>query len=104
MLINTGRGTVVDARALIGGLKIGKIGTGGRDAYEVEGDLFLEDLSDMMIQSDVFARLHTSPNIPHQTFFTLDAMTAIAETTIGNISNFEDSGAALYEVSVERLA
>jgi len=106
MLINTSRGAVVDAKALIAGLKQGKIGSVGLDVYEEEGDLFFEDLSDQMIHDDVFARLLTFPNVlitGHQAFFTREAMTAIAETTIGNISSFERTGAALHEVSVEKL-
>jgi D-lactate dehydrogenase len=107
MLINTSRGAVVDTKALIGGLKSGKIGSVGLDVYEEEGDLFFENLSDTMIQDDVFARLLTFPNVlitGHQAFFTQEAMTAIAETTIGNIAAFEDTGAALHEVSVEKRA
>jgi D-lactate dehydrogenase len=107
MLINTSRGAVVDARSLIAGLKSGKIGAVGLDVYEEEADLFFEDLSDKTIQDDVFARLLTFPNVVitgHQGFFTHEAMTAIAETTIGNVSAFEDTGRALHEVSVEKIA
>lgn len=107
MLLNTSRGAVVDTRALIAGLKAGKIGHVGLDVYEEEADLFFENLSDQMIQDDVFARLLTFPNVlitGHQAFFTYEAMTAISETTIENISSFEKTGAAAYPVSVERLA
>ena len=107
MLINTSRGAVVDARALIEGLKSGRIGSVGLDVYEEEEDLFFENLSDQVIHDDVFARLLTFPNVlitGHQAFFTKEALTAIAETTIGNISAFENTGAALHEVSVEKLA
>src|SRR3546814_20619094 len=89
MLINTSRGAVVDTRALIGGLKTGAIGYLGIDVYEEEADLFFEDLSDQVIQDDVFARLLTFPNVlvtAHQAFFTREALTAIAETTNEHVS------------------
>jgi D-lactate dehydrogenase len=107
MLINTSRGAVIDTQAVIAGLKSGRIGYLGLDVYEEEGDLFFEDLSDQMIHDDVFARLLTFPNVlitGHQAFFTAEAMAAIAATTIGNISAFEESGRPMHQVSVERLA
>ncbi|WP_374615047.1 2-hydroxyacid dehydrogenase [Sphingorhabdus sp.] len=106
MLINTSRGGVADTKAIIAGLKSGAIGYLGLDVYEEEGDLFFEDLSEQMIQDDVFARLLTFPNVlitGHQAFFTAEAMTAIAATTIGNISSFEDHGRSEHQISVERL-
>src|SRR3546814_19588025 len=63
MLINTSRGAVVDTRAVIAGLKSGRIGALGLDVYEEEGDLFFRDLSETMLQDDVFARLLTFPNV-----------------------------------------
>lgn len=102
MLINTGRGALVDTRALIGGLKSGAIGYLGLDVYEEEGDLFFENLSDTILQDDLFARLLTFPNVlvtGHQGFFTQEAMTAIAETTIDNITAFESSGLPRYPVT-----
>ncbi len=107
MLINTSRGAVIDTRAAINGLKSGRIGSLGLDVYEEEAELFFRDLSDSVIQDDQFARLLTFPNVlitGHQAFFTQDALAAIAETTIGNITAFERTGHALHEVSVERLA
>ena len=107
MLVNTGRGALVDTRAVVEGLKSGAIGHLGLDVYEEEGDLFFQDLSGQVIQDDVFARLLTFPNVlvtGHQAFFTAEALTAIAETTIGNITAFEETGKALHEVSVEKLA
>ena len=104
MLINTSRGAVVDTRALIDGLKSGKIGYLGLDVYEEEGDLFFEDLSDQVIQDDVFARLLTFPNVlitGHQGFFTEDALKAIAETTVANLTAFETTGRALHQVAPE---
>jgi D-lactate dehydrogenase len=103
MLVNTSRGAVIDTRAVIRGLKSGRIGALGLDVYEEEADLFFEDRSNVIIPDDVFARLLTFPNVlitGHQGFFTRDALTAIAETTIGNITAFERRGTPLHPVTV----
>jgi len=95
MIINTGRGALVDTRALIDGLKSGQIGYLGLDVYEEEEHLFFEDLSNQVLQDDVFARLLTFPNVvvtAHQGFFTRDALRAIAETTLANLTAFERGG------------
>lgn len=92
ILINTGRGALVDTKAAIRGLKSGKIGSLGLDVYEEEADIFFEDLSDRVIQDDVLSRMLTFPNVlitGHQAFFTDNAMRAIAEETLANISAFE---------------
>jgi D-lactate dehydrogenase len=107
MLINTSRGAVVETRAVIAALKSGAIGHLGLDVYEEEADLFFNNLSDQVLQDDVFARLLTFPNVlitGHQAFFTAEAMTAIAEVTLRNISSFEESGRASHEVTVGNLA
>ena len=93
MIINTGRGALVDTTALIHGLKTGQIGSLGLDVYEEEEHLFFRDLSSDVIQDDVFARLLTFPNVvvtAHQAFFTREALAAISETTLNNISAFEE--------------
>jgi D-lactate dehydrogenase len=92
MLINTSRGAVVDTRAVIAGLKSGRIGALGLDVYEEEAHYFFEDLSERVIDDDVLARLLTFPNVlitGHQGFFTREAMGAIAETTLDNLSALE---------------
>ncbi len=92
MLINTGRGTLIDTRAAIDGLKSKKIGYLGLDVYEEEENLFFEDNSNKLLQDDVFARLLTFPNVVvtgHQAFFTREALTAISEITLANIDHFE---------------
>jgi D-lactate dehydrogenase len=106
MLINISRGAVIDTRAIILGLKSGVIGSLGLDVYEEEENLFFRDLSSTVIHDDVFARLLTFPNVVitgHQAFFTHEAVTEIANTTIANISAYEKTGNALHPVSVERL-
>lgn len=88
MLINTSRGGLIDTQAVIEGLKSGMIGYLGLDVYEEEADLFFEDLSDQVIQDDVFSRLLTFPNVivtGHQAFFTSDALAQIAAITAANL-------------------
>jgi D-lactate dehydrogenase len=92
MLINTGRGGLIDTRAVITGLKNKTIGHLGLDVYEEEGDLFFEDNSNRLLQDDVFARLLTFPNVVvtgHQAFFTREALAAIATTALANATYFE---------------
>ncbi len=92
MLINTSRGAVIDTRALIAALKRGRVGSVALDVYEEEGDLFFKDLSAEVVQDDVFVRLMSFPNVlitAHQGFFTHEACTAIAQTTITNVTDFE---------------
>jgi len=88
MLINTGRGALVDTPALIDALKSGQLGYLGLDVYEEEAQLFFEDRSDQPLQDDVLARLLTFPNViitAHQAFLTHEALQAIAKTTLDNI-------------------
>lgn len=92
MLINTSRGAVVDTKAAIRALKSGRLGYFGLDVYEEEADLFFRNLSDKVIQDDVFARLTTFPNVlvtAHQAFFTREALDKIAATTLQNVTDFE---------------
>lgn len=94
-IINTSRGKLVDTKAIINALKIGKVGLLGLDVYEEEEALFFEDFSAKGIQDDVLARLTTFPNViitSHQGFFTQEAMLNIAQTTLSNISQFEQDG------------
>jgi D-lactate dehydrogenase len=106
MLINTSRGQLIDTKAVIKGLKSGKIGYLGLDVYEQETDLFFEDLSDRVIQDDVFQRLLTFPNVlitGHQAFFTQEALQNIAETTIGNITDFEQGRTCPNQIDLSEL-
>jgi len=91
MIINTGRGRLINTKDLIAGLKNHKIGYAGLDVYEEESDYFFEDFSSKIIDDDILARLLTFPNVlitSHQAFFTKEALKSIAETTIQNIKDF----------------
>jgi len=103
MLINTSRGALIDTQAAISALKHKKLGYLGIDVYEQEEELFFKDLSETIITDDLIARLMSFPNVlitAHQAFFTRNALTQIAETTVGNISAFEAEKELLNEVSL----
>lgn len=87
MIVNTGRGPLIDTSAVVDGLKSGRIGALALDVYEEEEQLFFEDRSSEVIDDDVFARLLTFPNVlitAHQAFLTREALAAIADTTLAN--------------------
>ncbi len=91
MLINTSRGALIDTPAVIHALKTGRLGYLGLDVYEEEANLFFEDNSDKVLQDDVFARLTTFKNVVitgHQAFFTIEALQAIANITVSNLTSF----------------
>ena len=101
LLINTGRGALIDTQALIQSLKKEKIGAAGLDVYEEEEGIFFNDLSDKVLQDDVLARLLTFPNVlitAHQAFLTVEALSNIAATTLQNISDYEAKKPLLNEV------
>lgn len=101
MLINTGRGGLINTKALIKGLKSGQIGAAGLDVYEEEEGVFFQDFSGKILTDDVLARLLTFPNVlitSHQAFLTEEALHNIAETTLYNIREFKDGHALKNEV------
>jgi D-lactate dehydrogenase len=90
MLINTGRGALINAVDAIEALKSGKLGYLGLDVYEEESDIFYRDLSGKVLRDDVLTRLLTFPNViitSHQGFFTREALNDIAVSTLKNIDN-----------------
>jgi len=93
MLINTSRGKLIDTDAAIEALKTGRIGYLGIDVYEQEEKLFFKDLSEMVIADDRISRLMSFPNVlvtAHQAYFTDNALNQIAQTTLQNMTDFEN--------------
>lgn len=106
MLVNTSRGGLIDTAAVIAGLKSHRLGGVALDVYEQEEDLFFEDLSNEIIADDLFQRLLTFPNVivtGHQAFFTEEAMSNIADTTLGNLAAVAAGEPPPNPVSEERL-
>ncbi|MBO7148978.1 MAG: 2-hydroxyacid dehydrogenase [Clostridia bacterium] len=95
VLINTSRGALVDAEALLGGIKSRKVGAACLDVYEEESDFFFEDYSGHIMEDDTLARLISMPNVivtSHQAFLTEEALSNIAETTVENLIQLFETG------------
>ncbi len=96
VIVNTSRGGLIDAEALLEGIKARRIGAACLDVYEEEADVFFEDRSGHILNDDLLSRLISMPNVivtSHQAFLTEEALNNIAETTVGNIlSYFENDG------------
>ncbi len=88
VILNTSRGALVDAEALLAGIKSRKVGAACLDVYEEESEFFFEDFSGHILEDDVLARLISMPNVivsSHQAFLTEEALSNIAETTVQNL-------------------
>ncbi len=104
-VINTSRGALIDAEALLEGIKSRHIGGACLDVYEEESELFFEDRSGHIVEDDTLARLIFMPNVlitSHQAFLTEDALDAIAATTVQNIVDFHKTGACVNEVKIKQ--
>ena len=103
ILINTSRGALIDAEALLEGIKSRKIGGACLDVYEEESDFFFEDLSGHIIKDDILARLISMPNVivtSHQAYLTSEALENIARTTVENIIALKSSQGCENEILV----
>ncbi len=96
VIVNTSRGALIDAEALLEGIKARKVGAACLDVYEEEADIFFEDRSGHILNDDLLSRLISMPNVivtSHQAFLTEEALNNIARTTVDNIlSCFENDG------------
>ena len=94
VIINTSRGALIDAEALLDGIKARKVGAACLDVYEEEADIFFEDRSGHILNDELLARLISMPNVivtSHQAFLTVEALNNIAEATLANIRSFYDN-------------
>lgn len=95
VIVNTSRGALVNAEALLMGIKSRKVGAACLDVYEEESDLFFEDFSGHIVEDDTLARLISMPNVivtSHQAFLTEEALSNIAETTVQNLVDMFKKG------------
>ena len=105
VLVNTSRGALVDAEALLAAIKSRKVGAACLDVYEEESELFFEDFSGHIVEDDTLARLISMPNVivtSHQAFLTDEALENIAETTVNNIVAFSQNGQCPNELCFRR--
>ena len=101
IIVNTSRGALIDAEALVESLKARQVGAVCLDVYEEESNLFFNDYSGHILNDDVLARLISMPNVivtSHQAFLTNEALANIADTTSQNIIGFFKEGKYLNEV------
>ena len=101
MIVNTGRGMLIDSIDLIEGLKDKKIGSAALDVYEEEAEYFFKDMSTKVIEDDILGRLLSFHNVlitSHQAYFTQEAVEAITKTTLNNIKDFAEGKELINEV------
>lgn len=95
VLLNTSRGALVDAEALLAGIKSRQVGAACLDVYEEESEFFFEDFSGHILEDDTLARLISMPNVivsSHQAFLTEEALENIAQTTVQNLLDITQKG------------
>ena len=101
ILVNTGRGMLIDSADLVEALKDKKIGAVALDVYEEEENYFFEDKSTQVIEDDILGRLLSFYNVlitSHQAYFTKEAVEAITVTTLNNIKDFVEGKPLVNEV------
>jgi D-specific alpha-keto acid dehydrogenase len=92
VVINTGRGPLIDTAALVRALESGRLGGAGLDVLEGEEGIFYADCRDKHIDSPTLLRLQELPNVivsPHTAYYTDHALSDTVENSIINCSTFE---------------
>lgn len=101
ILVNTSRGALVKTADLIEGIRMHKFAGVGLDVYEEETNNVFENRSDEILEHSTTARLLSFPNVmitSHQGFFTEEALSAIALTTLKNAADYRAGSASPNDV------
>ena len=101
ILVNTGRGMLIDSADLVEALKDKKVGAVALDVYEEEENYFFQDKSTQVIEDDILGRLLSFYNVlitSHQAYFTKEAVESITVTTLNNIKDFVEGKPLVNEV------
>jgi D-lactate dehydrogenase len=107
LIINTGRGGLIDAKALVAGIKSGQIGGAALDVYEDEAGLFYNDRSVDVLQDDAFCRLLSFPNVivtSHMAYLTDHALQDIARATLQSFTEYQQGKPITNRVAVSPQA
>lgn len=92
IVVNTGRGALLDTEALVCALERGNLGGAALDVVEGEEGVFYRDFRDKPIACDPVSRLAALPNVivtPHTAYFTTHALADTIENTLRNCLDFE---------------
>lgn len=91
IIVNTGRGALIDTESLVAALESGAVGGAALDVVEEEDGIFYADRRNRPIESGLFLSLQRHPNVlitPHTAYFTERALYDTVENTIRNCVSF----------------
>jgi D-specific alpha-keto acid dehydrogenase len=92
LIINTGRGALVDTEALLPALESGHLGGVALDVLEGEEGVFYSDCRERPIKTSLLLRLQQLPNVvitPHTAYYTEHALRDIVRNTLINCLDYE---------------
>ncbi|QKW51210.1 D-isomer specific 2-hydroxyacid dehydrogenase family protein [Streptomyces buecherae] len=92
LIVNTGRGALIDTEALLQALESGELGGAALDVLEGEEGVFYADCRDKPIASKALVRLQELPNVlisPHTAYYTDHALRDTVENSLTNCLTFE---------------
>ncbi len=97
VIINTGRGPLLDTGALISALESGRLGGAALDVLEGEEGVFYADCRGQPARNDLLTRLQRLPNVlisPHTAYYTDHALSDTVENSLINCLRFREREAA----------